>query len=97
MLYVVHWFVVKICVTVGGVRCAVVSVVCVRCGLLLGRGVNRESARRGARGFLISYFSIFLQLKFQAFQSSLFCLFFLLLSAFLYWIGSLYYFVRKRE
>jgi hypothetical protein len=29
---------------------------------------NRESARRGARGFLISYFSIFLQLKFQPFN-----------------------------
>lgn len=45
------------------------SVVCVRRGLLLvGLGENRESARRGARGFLISYFSIFLRLKFQPFN-----------------------------
>lgn len=36
------------------------SVVCVKHGLLLVRvGANRESAMRGARGFLISYFSIF--------------------------------------
>lgn len=83
---------------VGGVRYewGVLDVLGVAC-YLLGLGANRESARRGARGFLISYFSIFLQLKFQPFISSLFCLFFLLLSALLYWVGSLYYFVRKRE
>ena len=50
MLYVVHWSVVKICVTVGGVRCAVVSVVCVRYGLLPVRGGQIGKAQGGARG-----------------------------------------------
>ena len=51
VLYVVHWFVVKICVMVGGVRCAVVSVVCVRRGLLPVRGGQIGKAQGGARGY----------------------------------------------
>lgn len=62
---------------------------------------NRESAKRSRRGFLISYFSIFLQHKFGDFQltplSTLSpCPLFWLLSALFYLVGSLYHLTREK-
>lgn len=88
---------VQMCVMVGVFdRWVVLYVLGVACYLL---GLGGESGKRkaGRAGIFDFLFLNFLQLKFQAFQLSLFCLFFLFLSALLYWIGSLYYFVRKRE
>lgn len=71
------------------------GVVCVgRCLLLWGgESGKRKAGRAGIFDFL---FLNFFATQISAFQSSLFCLF-LLLSALFYWVGSLYYFVRKRE
>lgn len=73
-----------------------VSVVCVRCGLLPVRGGKSGKRKAGRAGIFDFLFLNFFATQISAFQSSLFCLF-LLLSALLYWVGSLYCFVRKIE
>ena len=73
------------------------SVVCVRRGLLPVKGGKSGKRKAGRAGIFDFLFLNFFATQISAFQILLFCLFFLLLSGFLYLVGGLYILAIKKQ